>query len=283
MLYIVYNARTSNVWERDLALSATHFPSKGLTYAIVYGCTPDTEEGIISRLQRVTFEASHPLIMHGIFAELELKRHTELVKSTINKVEERIAELDLPTNGTMLTQQDKEQRNESKREAWLDLTYLRNTIISWNTQLDKLIDHAGKLNETEYPGGTGKSSVAHKGQCTASEGKSESPSSPVPPASADSGKWLDVWQRLDTMPDRTHVPAPDETTLDEQKSLLPQRCSTELHNCRMQEVGLKIKSRIMAIKDENEEKIRDCSIRVDGMAMATQWVRNQFSLNDSWC
>jgi len=40
----------------------------------------------------------------------------------------------------------------------------------------------------------------------------------------------------------------------------------------MHTVGYKIKSRIMAIRDEYDDKIRDCTMRIEGMAMATQWV-----------
>jgi hypothetical protein len=42
---------------------------------------------------------------------------------------------------------------------------------------------------------------------------------------------------------------------------------------QMHEVGEKIQNRLAAIRDEYDEKIRDCTMRVDGMAMATQWVR----------
>lgn len=37
-------------------------------------------------------------------------------------------------------------------------------------------------------------------------------------------------------------------------------------------VGSRIKERIQDVVDEYDDKIRDCSMRVDGMAMATQWV-----------
>lgn len=41
---------------------------------------------------------------------------------------------------------------------------------------------------------------------------------------------------------------------------------------KMRRIGFKIKDRVQAIVDEYDEKIRDCTMRVDGMAMATQWV-----------
>ncbi|KAM7201063.1 hypothetical protein V8F20_005072 [Naviculisporaceae sp. PSN 640] len=39
----------------------------------------------------------------------------------------------------------------------------------------------------------------------------------------------------------------------------------------MRRVGAKIKDRVQTVVDEYDDKIRDCTVRVDGMAMATQW------------
>ncbi|GAB1316486.1 hypothetical protein MFIFM68171_06696 [Madurella fahalii] len=44
------------------------------------------------------------------------------------------------------------------------------------------------------------------------------------------------------------------------------------HMCR---VGCKIQERLQAIIDENNDRIRDCKMRVDGMAMATQWANGE--------
>ena len=41
---------------------------------------------------------------------------------------------------------------------------------------------------------------------------------------------------------------------------------------QMRRAGYKIRVRIQEITDEYDNKIRDCTMRVDGMAMATQWV-----------
>jgi hypothetical protein len=41
----------------------------------------------------------------------------------------------------------------------------------------------------------------------------------------------------------------------------------------MRIVGQRIGARLGAIREDYDEKIRDCDMRVDGMAMATQWVR----------
>ena len=43
----------------------------------------------------------------------------------------------------------------------------------------------------------------------------------------------------------------------------------------MRGVGEKIRSRICAIRGDYDEKIRACDMRIDSIAMATQWVSIQ--------
>jgi hypothetical protein len=45
-------------------------------------------------------------------------------------------------------------------------------------------------------------------------------------------------------------------------------------------INSKIQDRLHAIIEEYEEKIRECTMRVDGMAMSTQWVCGANSLVD---
>jgi hypothetical protein len=68
-------------------MSATHYMQKGLTFAILYGSSFTVERTILERLRHVADEAAHPLLLPGIFAELELVRHTGLVDININEVE----------------------------------------------------------------------------------------------------------------------------------------------------------------------------------------------------
>lgn len=57
----------------------------------------------------------------------------------------------------------------------------------------------------------------------------------------------------------------------------PQRFRTpEDRRNYMRRVTSRIKDRVQDIVMEYEDKIRDCTMRVDGMAMATQWVRSAF-------
>ncbi|ORY00553.1 hypothetical protein BCR34DRAFT_546839 [Clohesyomyces aquaticus] len=190
----VYNCRTSHAWPTDLALSSTYLPGSGLNFSILYGCPYLIEENIIRRLKHVTSEAAHPLLLPGILTELELQRHKRLVEKMVNKVEAKIYELDFEYATLGRSKEDVDERNEAKRSTWLDLTYLRNGLVGWNTQIGKMCEHADELKKKVF---------------------------------------------------------------------------------NMYEAGgpsqKKIKARLAAIRDEYDEKIRDCTMRVDGMAMATQW------------
>ncbi len=203
----VYNCRTTHAWETDLALTATYFPHCGLTYAILFGCPVAIEEDIIKRLCSASSEATHPLVMPGIFAELERNRHVHVVEKTISHLETQILELEFQqADMDGPPDRDAENRNYQKREAWLDTAYLRNGLINWKTQLGKMAEHMDELQGN-------------------------------------------VFKDLGHSDTKRHE-----------------------FNSHMRRTGGKIKARILELSEEYDEKIRDCTMRVDGMAMATQWV-----------
>ncbi|KAN0102708.1 hypothetical protein V8E51_011021 [Hyaloscypha variabilis] len=217
----VYNCRTSNAWDMDLALTATYFPQSGLTFAILFGCPLPVEEEILRRLSFATAEASHPLLMPGIFAELERNRQVPIVETTIDEIETRIFELDFQSSDIEgMPDSETKKRNQAKRSAWLDTTYLRNGLVSWNTQLAKIHQHADELKETIFKA------------------------------------------RIDE--------TREKRVQDTERAFMVQQ-EPEASNERLRRVGDKISGRIQGIIDEYDDKIRDCTMRVEGMAMATQW------------
>jgi hypothetical protein len=206
----------------DLALTATYFPQSGLTFAILFGCPLPVEEEILRRLSFATAEASHPLLMPGIFAELERNRQVPIVETTIDEIETRIFELDFQSSDIEgMPDSETKKRNQAKRSAWLDTTYLRNGLVSWNTQLTKIHQHADELKETIFKA------------------------------------------RIDETREK-RVQDTDRPFMVQQEP--------EASNERLRRVGDKISGRIQGIIDEYDDKIRDCTMRVEGMAMATQWV-----------
>jgi hypothetical protein len=231
----VYNYRTSNAWDMDLALTTTYFPHCGLTFAILFGCPLSVEEEIIRRLSLATAEAAHPLLLPGILVELERNRHVHVVEAMINKLETKIFELDFHTDETERTQTlSAERRNQEKRTAYLDTAYLRNGLIGWITQLLKMVQRIDDLENNIFASGD-----------LPKADEDESINVEHSDNETDSKGWLVVRQKDDLEWGKNH----------------------------MRRAGRKIKDRLQAIIYEYEDKIRDCTMRVDGMAMATQWVK----------
>ena len=256
----------------DLALTATYFPHCGLTYAILFGCPLSVEEEIIKRLSFATAEAAHPLLMPGIFAEIERSRHVHVVEATLDELESRIFELDLPSERESMLPSEAEKRNQKKRTAWLDTTYLRNALVSWNIQLAKMSNHIEELKSTVF-----KPSKCEETTLDIKKGSEDDPSNIL----AIEFKQPELSESLyeDRLDDeqstfhRDHLQRGKES----QRASRQSKDSTthrdhEVVNEQMRRIGNKIKNRIQAIIDEYDDKIRDCTMRIDGMAMATQWV-----------
>jgi hypothetical protein len=190
--------------------------------------------------------------MPGIFAELERTRHVYVVEATIDELETKIFELDMQSSNMQqeLPDTEAEKRHQEKRSMWLDTTYLRNVLVSWNTQLAKIGQYTEELADTIFKAAkteeeityertavVDKRGISHGGLVREIDGGKES-------------------QRAQQQQYGTSMIQPDpEATKD-----------------LMRRVGHKIKDRIQAIIDEYDDKIRDCTMRIDGMAMATQWV-----------
>ncbi|KAF4468752.1 hypothetical protein FALBO_4357 [Fusarium albosuccineum] len=280
----VYNCRTSNAWNNDLAFSATYFPHCGLTYAIMFGCPMSVEVQILNRLNRVTSEASHPLLMPGIFMELERLRHVRLVDETIDDLEARIQEIDLVFNDTeTVSAEENAARKEAKRSAWLDTMFLRNQLVNWITYLEKLIDHADELNRTVF--GISEARIA------AFEEDVEENFEERTGAEEIMNEYQHVHSYSSSSQDLTFhrlregrgAAGIDESYGDEKvhyslckdvNSLCQrQQRPQELDGCQersdgakeiMSRTGNKIKYRVQDIIDEYHEKVRDCTMRVDG-------------------
>lgn len=184
-----------------------------------------------------------------------------------------------------------------KRSAWLDTMYMKNQLISWKTHLRKLSRHGDEINRSvkrfswirnyyelhecqnhdlklEY----NKNSNTHQGraspytQCAISAVHHSFTGKQHP------GEKL--VQRTPTM-DSELTMLPEYSEMNDSATAYPDqgRYSTQGvgYDPKTMErdftrTGLRVKERIDDIVDEYEDKIRDCMMRVDGMAMASQWV-----------
>ncbi|KAI0097135.1 hypothetical protein F4814DRAFT_128123 [Daldinia grandis] len=71
---ICFTARMSKYLPGDLALSVTYIPSTESVYAIMYGCNKNQMQEIETRIRSAGDRTKYPLLMIGIFVELERER-----------------------------------------------------------------------------------------------------------------------------------------------------------------------------------------------------------------
>lgn len=201
------------------------------------------------RLSGAIKEAIYPLLVPGILIELERIRNVRLVESTINILQARMFELeDDPDVEEMVSRSELKSRNQEKRSVWLDTTFLRNCLISWNIPMAKFGSAADSLPNV----------IADAYEDTKSE--------ELPTGSSGSNINL-------ILPPNDQV-GTGNTNLRRRQEGRRRRppCDTYAYPCHMFEVGRKIKSRNQDIIEEYESKIRDCSMSIEGMEMTMQRV-----------
>ncbi|KAK8124422.1 uncharacterized protein PG998_000181 [Apiospora kogelbergensis] len=136
----VYNCRSSNSWEKDLALTITYLPECRKTYCIMFGCDEVIETEVQKRLFAVGPDIFFPLVMPGILVELERVRHMGVVTKALGLMETKIAELESIHNlmDEGFASREAEQRSSTRRTLWLDTAYLRDGLTTWKAQLERL-------------------------------------------------------------------------------------------------------------------------------------------------
>lgn len=116
----------------------------------MFGCPLSVEAEILTRLEMATYEICHPLLVPSMLVEIERRRHLPIIDHTLDGIEARFLEVDDPESLQYITEAEKVTRKEAKRSAWLDMLYLRNQLMSWNTCLEALYEHADHLNRTTF-------------------------------------------------------------------------------------------------------------------------------------
>lgn len=233
-------------------MTTTHFPASGISYAILFGCPLSVENEIIRRISRIGIaEASHPLVIPGIFAEIERARHIRTVEQMAEKVEGRMFALDysLSEQYNQNLEQERAQRQQDHKDDYLDMAYLKNGLISWKTQLLNMLKQAREL-ETAHDRSE-QQALMGMHQMTA---LSTLMSLSIPTSNVyDDGNTNDL----------------KSTGLPIYKEAQP---VNTMNSVKLRRVGRKVIGRLQAIIDEYDDKIRDCTMRLDGMSIATQWV-----------
>lgn len=272
----------------------------------MYGCTLVQERDIIKRLQGATKEVVYPLLMPGIFAELERARHADLVDKMAMKLETKIRGFQFSPDELKgpVDFEEKNKRNEEKRTDWLDAVYLKNSLLTWKSQLLKLINHTHELEEKHY----GEQMMNMAGRidsdkrCQISKLREQAPPERTKHADFDSVNRVTHMEeelpseyemtppgRVDSDMTRVNDGIPTDR-ISEKDYASDDECSqistdsniqsyerTQVgraseHARQAKQSGKKIRDRLLSIQDEYDDWVRDCSMRVEGMAMATQWV-----------
>ncbi|KAK5997638.1 hypothetical protein PT974_03002 [Cladobotryum mycophilum] len=99
---IVYNCRTADAWDGDMALSLTFFPDSLITNVVWYGCDLSKHdvdgylltdaEIITSRLSKFDGQIYHPMLLPTIFADFERTRQVTLARESLNKMIQTVFE-----------------------------------------------------------------------------------------------------------------------------------------------------------------------------------------------
>ena len=184
----------------------TFFPSRRLTYGVLYGCDKNMKEAILARLHNSEGAASHPLLLIGIFAELERKRQLGLVQNALSTLHDTIIDLSKPVDDWEMTSVHGHSSATNAVDSWLDVYDLKNALESWKAQLGKIVSHIDEISET----------------------------------------WF----------------SPLASDLDEKKA----------EKRQLEEVGERIRERMLEIVSDYDTKIRECDKIMEGMNLATQLV-----------
>jgi hypothetical protein len=83
MAHAAYNLRTSNVQNGDIAMSISSNLQTNLTKAVFFGCTAVDKSDCAARLKSAGKAINHPMLLVGVFMEMQRKRHVEMVESSV--------------------------------------------------------------------------------------------------------------------------------------------------------------------------------------------------------
>lgn len=168
----VYNCRSSDQWEDDLALSVTYSPEHRTTHAVLYGCTEATRNTFQRRLSLCDSRAAfHPLTLPTIFADIERDRLFAKVKPLVTKLVDRALSISKapppPPAAGALAAARKTSRSSSHGGAdgrsagktpeedlmklWLGVSRLRRGLEAAKAQLLKMLVHCRGMNFDESP------------------------------------------------------------------------------------------------------------------------------------
>lgn len=230
-----------------------------------------TEVDIIKRLDLAGRDALHPLLVPGILIELERQRHVIVAKDAIVVLETQIYQLNpRPDTTEVVSLEAMEAMHREKRTKWLDMSYIRNCLISWRDQLSGMklylaeVD-ARESNGTGYALGLPASQIGFPGRLPNLSDGHMSRSGPQFGRTRPMHTEFKGFESDSDIED-IFINRPDSSSFSREIKTPPAR------QHHIYETGFKIRSRVHGLLREYDDLIRDCTMRIDGMSMATQWV-----------
>lgn len=131
--------------DRDLALSATYIRSIGLTLAVIYGCNDEHKSNIIRRLQNAGDSVHHPLLIVGIFAELERERLLSRVEELVDRFLQRTEALSNDSRPYKQLLNSQGEKPGDLLQLYSDSRDSIQRLQAAKVQLSKIIDHIQEL------------------------------------------------------------------------------------------------------------------------------------------
>ncbi|KAI5860607.1 hypothetical protein GGS23DRAFT_599415 [Durotheca rogersii] len=134
---IFFTARMSTHLNGDLALSLTYIPSTESTLAVMYGCSPRQIQEIEKRIRAAGERTKYPLLMLGIFAELERHVLSAMVESLLGKFVLRATRLE---TGSWDPSQDlTKEKTQDQLRMCIESMNLKDHIRGVKRQISKLL------------------------------------------------------------------------------------------------------------------------------------------------
>ena len=245
-----------------MALTVTHFPKEKLTFALLFGASEEQERSVLARLKKADTDTAHPMLLPGVLAELERKRQMDIADEMIDELEMQIFQLDNETiTSWKQSGQTTADRNKQKTKAWLDAAFSRNILLATKSLLFSMRRHLDEYAMLVNP----KIRRDHEPCHQEPDHFGRQGLRPGTPLSLTSSNWPIHSQMSfgsEYSGSETLVASNPESVCDPDAKYLN----------ILQQAGMRMEDRIISIIGEYDDKIRACTMEVDGMAMATQWV-----------
>ena len=179
----MYTAVMTSEFANNLAVSSTYFAETRQTLAVIYGCNPSQMERVERLLLGSPEVHSHPMLVIGLFAELQCNRLDGLVRDLEDDLEKINGELqlrqdDVPEDRRNLSwaaslrigrfRQNAKKVEEEARIIKQELEYVADMLRIWSEKEEKPANE-GKLVNKGTSSSDGK--LANGGEST-KEGKS---------------------------------------------------------------------------------------------------------------